>query len=391
MMLPYRKPKSPLESRVNMPTKTINPFLIIGNGRTGSTWLLTSLDLLHDVSARKEIKWEKPSFFASSNIHEIINRQSSMRKVIESLPCDDSVPTHIRGSKLIFDPDIFYCAPVFSDLAKIIEKDFKLILLKRDYLDAWLSWKVRGVYHEVNSEADLRCQHPDPMLEAIKNMVKPPSVSLTLHHGGTALSDHDGDSVAYSLMTAIDDLVQAYVNDIQGLALIRARGGMIVNYSDIKSKFGDIVRFIGSSSNTEQIEKIILSPQTRKLPSLDKYLHPIEVLREISDALDKSFLLTAEGVISPDIAWIWDSYNTGIIREPGIINAIEPFVYQAAKYYLRWVVRKPVIPDELTCVEHIKKQKRKNLYRNIVFSNALFRWKMSRDIHVFFERKVNHS
>ena len=48
-------------------------FLILGNGRTGSTWLETTLDQLPDVRARQELKL-KLDYFQHSRPSHIFGR-----------------------------------------------------------------------------------------------------------------------------------------------------------------------------------------------------------------------------------------------------------------------------------------------------------------------------
>ncbi|MGH8510086.1 MAG: hypothetical protein ACREU8_01450 [Gammaproteobacteria bacterium] len=264
-----------------------------------------------------------------------------MRSVIERVSFDPNTDASVRGSKFIFDPYYFYGPQVFSHLRRVIEPEIKLILLKRHYLDTWLSWKARGVYHDIDYSVVASGPRLNAMLDAMRNMPKPTLQTLVLHHGPGAMSEHDG--IAYPLVTAIDDLLQAYANDVQMLALVEERGGMVVDYADISRQLPGIARFIGSCSTDEEIEAVIRKPQTRKLASLEGHLHPIEPLRTISGALDRSFAMAAEGHAALALAWTWGADKDAAIGAPLVVEAIKAFGFPVSGAALRWTVQKPVV------------------------------------------------
>src|SRR6202012_2123254 len=122
-----------------------------------------------------------------------------------------------------------------------VERDIKILLLKRRYLETWLSWKVRGVYHEVNPA--LRIDTNSSLLRAIQTIPKPENIDLVLFHEGVALSDAVGRG--YQLQDMVDDMLQFYVNDIQSLDLLNERQGLVIDYSEIAPRFDEIAGVLG--------------------------------------------------------------------------------------------------------------------------------------------------
>ncbi len=318
-------------------------FLIVGNGRTGSTWLLTSLDRLPGVISRHELKWMDPSLVFRADAHFVVDQNSSIAAAIKRTSFDPDIEPKVRGSKLIFNPYHYNGPRMFANLAKIIEPNVKLILIKRNYLETWLSWKARGVYHEVNEDVGRIDPAVNPMLDAMRKMEKPATVNLVLHHNGAALSDVAG--TPYPLAIAIDDLLQMVANDIQLLSIIKERNGIIVDYADISSELGRIAEFVGAPASKEIIDNIVSKPRTMKLDRLEDCLHPIEILRNLAQAMDRAFKAAAERVSDPELPWKWIAEDAGAIGAPPVIQALERFGYSAANGTINWKVQRPVTAE----------------------------------------------
>lgn len=316
-------------------------FLILGNGRSGSTWLLTSLDLLPDVNARQEIKWPDGVSEFRKDAQTVVDRHSSMIEAIEKNSFDPNMPARVRGSKMIFNPYCFHGPQMFANLANVIEPDIDLILLKRSYLDMWLSWKARGVYHQVNEDADPHSPRSHAMLDAMREMKDPGTASLVLHHGGKSLADAVG--IAYPLETAIDDLLQMYANDLQLLPIVKGRDGLIIDYAEIPSRLTEVVSFIGADVDDKRIQNILAKPQTRKLPSLDHLLSPIDVLAQIATALDETFHSVATGTSNSQLAWTWIDAEGASIKAPVIVSALAQYGFEPHGHEIRWKIQKPYV------------------------------------------------
>jgi hypothetical protein len=316
-------------------------FLILGNGRSGSTWLLTSLDLLPDVNARQEIKWLDGVSEFRNDAQTVIDRSSSMIEAIEKNAFDPNMPAQVRGSKMIFNPYCFHGPQMFVNLASVIEPDIDLILLKRSYLEMWLSWKARGVYHQVDEGADPHSPRSHAMLDAMRQMKDPGTASLVLHHAGKSLAEAAG--IAYPLETAVDDLLQMYVNDLQLIPVVKGRDGLIVDYAEIPSRLSEVASFIGADVDDQRIHGILAKPQTRKLPSLDHLLSPFDVLAEIAGALDETFHSVARGASNPQLAWSWIDAESASIMAPLVVSVLTRFGFEPHGHEIRWKIRKPYV------------------------------------------------
>jgi hypothetical protein len=323
-------------------SKVDKRFLIIGNGRSGSTWLLTSLDLLPDVSARQELKWRRDEGGFVPDAHRFIDRSSTISDVIDGLSGGAKASENARGSKLIFDPYYFYNANAFANLRGTLGVSVSPILLRRNYLELWLSWKARGVYHELNEE-NAKDGQQDPMLKAIRRLSKPADCHLVLHHQGAPLAAFDAPAIAYPLTDAIDDLLQFYSNDIQTLNLVKSQGGLVLDYADVARRLLEVATFVGSSVDAKQIERVVQAPVTRKLSSLDHCLHPAEPLRDIAQALDNSFWDEAKSNRDPANGWEWIAPDSASIRNAGVAATLARYGFLSERGTLQWQVRKPVI------------------------------------------------
>lgn len=275
--------RSPIRAkRVASPTTTGGYFLILSNGRTGSTWLLTSLDQLVDVRAWNELKWRGPKNHRTQ--FPVDRHTVSIKSAIEGA-CEEpgALPKNAIGSKLVLDPYWFNGPERFDDLRRVIDPDVRLVHLRRDYLDMWLSWTVRGVYHRVN---EARAAEIGILPSSISAIPAPDLAPLYLTLRGQPMADAAG--TAYPFMTAIDDMLAAFINDLQLGALVRERSGIVIDYSEIAARFAEIAAFVGSTALPREINKVLAKPLTDKLESLMSFVTPIDPLRAVSSTLNRA-------------------------------------------------------------------------------------------------------
>jgi hypothetical protein len=325
-----------------------NYFLIIGNGRTGSSWLLTSLDRLADVTARREIKW--PIKDPEDHPIRLIWERDASAKAMIAAACSGSGACCI-GSKLIFDPYWFMDAELFREIASRIDHDVRVIILKRRYVETWLSWKVRGVYHRIN-RALANTGHGDAQFIArstAKEMPQP--LRLVLTHNGKPLSDPEG-ARHYDLADALDDMLVHFCNDLHALEFTKERRQCVLDYTDIGARLTEIAKFIGSQAPPAEVARVRFSPLTEKLPALSEYVKPLEPLSTISAALDEAFwsLVVAK---SGGRVWRWPEAGIAEIALPNLRSALSeagvetrwggPLSWIRRDGAFRWKVRKPVI------------------------------------------------
>ena len=167
-------------------------FLIIANGRTGSSWLVTSFDRFPDVRARSELKLRTQTVQTRETNHYIEPEMQSFVEAID-LACTDpkALPAQFFGSKLIFEPYEFSGPKIFERMQALAGAHTKIIVLKRNYLDCWLSWNARGVYHEIDQDVLCRVGGMHTQLE------KPETKDIVLHHQGVPLAEFDNARLTF--------------------------------------------------------------------------------------------------------------------------------------------------------------------------------------------------
>tara|TARA_R110002110_G_C13379123_1_gene710923 strand:- start:115 stop:1245 length:1131 start_codon:yes stop_codon:yes gene_type:complete len=309
-------------------------FLILGNGRTGSSWLTTNFNQLPDVRAHRQIGWrlgdqpDHPQRYS-------INKSDSMTAIIDAA-CDSREPTplHVAGSKFIFQPYTYTHSEIYSQLSECIEPDIKLIYLKRAYLECFLSWKVRGVAHSIDPAIDAKQRIPN----VLENHIPQTELRhLVLNSRGVPLSDVSG--TPYPVNQAVDDILVMFSNDILARRLVENRSGKIIDYSRIRDEFTALAAFIGSSATTKICRDIIANPLTQKLPDLSDYLHPSQPLAEIAGLLDNIFWQNE----SNSVSWLKD--NTLRLNIPGLADAFNRWGVVAARDgdAVIWRPQKPVM------------------------------------------------
>jgi len=324
-------------------------FLIISNGRTGSTWLLTSLDQIPDVTARHELKWPDGTPMRS-DAQYVLDPGENVRHAIDAVCAEKTRP--VKGSKLVFNPYTFHGESVFAALSDNIDRGTATILLKRRYLETWLSWKARGVYHELNEAYQGDDFSTNSMVRAMLALQKPRNIHLVLCHDGETLAPQQEGARYYPLETAIDDLLQFFSNDMQALGIVKARKGMVVDYSSVKTSLPAVARYIGTKSAPSVVESSLSQPLTKKLDPLEEYLHPLEVLAEIADALDELFADVVMGSAAPKDILQWDGQDKLVIWDQNVAETIGKYGFETTGDKLTWEVRKPVVGVNGLLPEH---------------------------------------
>lgn len=112
-------------------------FLIVGNGRSGSTWLTSALNQLPDVSADLELCWQ-PWFRTFTAAHRVIaSWRVSVRALIEN-----SVGTgneEIVGSKLVLSAKLY--GPIeIRDVVLAVDREVRIIHLTRTPAEVLVSY-----------------------------------------------------------------------------------------------------------------------------------------------------------------------------------------------------------------------------------------------------------
>lgn len=287
-------------------------FLIISNGRTGSSWLETNFNQLPDVRAYRQIGWrlgdqpDHPQRYS-------INKSDSMIAIIDAA-CDsrEPKPLKVAGSKFVFQPYTYTHMDVHVQLENCTEHSIKLIFLKRAYLESFLSWKARGVAHSINPIVNATQRIPN----VLKTHIAPAKLRhLILTARSVPLSDAAGTH--YPINRAIDDILVMFSNDIFSQRLVIGRSGRITDYAHLSNEFPELAKFIGSDASADTCRDIIANPLTQKLPELWDYLHPLEPLTEIAALLDNAFWR------NDLMSVVWQADNTLRLEITGLADAFE--------------------------------------------------------------------
>jgi hypothetical protein len=322
-------------------------FIMIGNGRTGSTWLQTTLDQLPDVRARLELKL-RLSYQDPHPMHVYIDRSTrSIKDHILQACAAESIGSGYRpifGSKLIFDPYGYLDPEVFNFLDEKLGNDIPIIFLKRNYAAQFFSWKVRGVFHRLNPEAIARLDDFDrTLVETIarhwQNQAEPRLQRIVLTLAGRPLANFPpsggGEQVIrYPLEDAIEDLLVLFYNDLKTVSLARRlRRYLMVDYDEIESRLPEIVRFLDSGASEVEVRIALGQPVTARLQALDSgFVQPAGILELISECLQQALNLTA-GDTTPDQIWRWHKKRKWIeLAVPGLAALLDRHGLRSSRF-----------------------------------------------------------
>jgi hypothetical protein len=265
-------------------------FLVLSNGRTGSTWLSTSLGQVDGVSVKGELNWWIPGQL-SRLAHIYVN--GPCREFTSGASLGDR-PNDARriGSKFVFQPYYFYGDFVFRSIRRMISPETKLVFLKRNYLATWISWKVRGVHHVLNPKKIEIIKISDPQLfESVASLDKPINRKIQFTVKGVALPVSDEcDRVFYPLEEAIDDLLVLFYNDCAAYRhLSRRFSSHRIQYETIPQQFSSLLRFLDLNSGEEEIQKIFDVPITLKLDRLNDCVDSLDLIGGVAEILDRAY------------------------------------------------------------------------------------------------------
>jgi hypothetical protein len=223
-------------------------FLIVGNMRTGSTWLETLLGALPDVATEFELKWRPP--YTPHAVHLVLETDSpTVEQILEEL--DSDLP--VVGSKFILDP--YYFSPLqFRSVQEKLSPEIRIVHLTRNPRSIFLS-RRRGIYHDLNraSTARISVRLKAAIVEAgiDKARVRPSP-------GRIAASD------------CYDELATYVGNDVRLAQLARShRHYLLVDYGEIAKRMTEIARFVGSEAGPDVSTAVIEQSPTVKLPPVE--------------------------------------------------------------------------------------------------------------------------
>ncbi len=126
-------------------------FLIVCNGRSGSTWLSTLLGQLPGVATDFEYRWSLPSNSPPDIVHRMIR---DMPGTFGRDFASWAGGARDAGSKLVFSLEPNDVAAAIEGIWQRVDPDLKLIFLIRHYADVLLSFRFRGPAHRIDPADD---------------------------------------------------------------------------------------------------------------------------------------------------------------------------------------------------------------------------------------------
>ena len=251
-------------------------FFIASNGRTGSTWLETSLGRLPDVAVDWETKWHP--VYGPGHAHRVIpDGQGTCRGMLREI----SETSPVVGSKLTFDRYRDFPFEEIPDLLEAIEPDISIIHLTRGYFDILLSFEARGGVNVIRDPSEM---------EELAGLFGKDHAILAELFGATVRrrGRNDTTKVTDDLATIFSKMFTFLLNDLLCIELSRrAIRSLHVEYSDINARFREIATFVGSRCDAETAAHVAANPVTEKLeklpPTLIKNWEQVKEMAAIFD------------------------------------------------------------------------------------------------------------
>lgn len=277
------------------------------------------------------------SYQAPIEIHAYIRVSTTSMKDQIALACriDGCTATSLpvaMGSKLKFDPYGFVDEGAFADLARIIEQDIIVILLRRSYVDIFKTWKAIGIRHLLNEGSVSRIAQSDPILVAAARRHSEPIAArhIDLVHDGRRLAasrwfSFRREAIDYRLEEAIADLLVFFCNDIRALqATAHVAERYVVSYREIGSRLHRIADVLGSAASPAEILAVLSDPVMQKIETEDQVrVRPDGLLHGLSIVLDDAFDNCLRGKLRPDDIVVHGlEANVTTFRIPGLGRAI---------------------------------------------------------------------
>jgi len=227
-------------------------FLIIGNGRTGSTWLTTLLGEYSEIDSDYELKWEPR--YPAAPLHVVIEHSSPT--IVRMLDEHIGKEGKVVGSKLILDPYRFLSQNELDSLFSKICDKLKLIYLTRDYFELNMSF-MRGAFNLTNTS-----RQSDTMLYKSLN---------SLRSDNRDRQDQEVDLSA-NKTRFIENLIVLLFNDIAISEFISFRDQPFINvdYQDLRDRLYEVANLvIPGDVDSDQFEKLIENPPIKKLKEIN--------------------------------------------------------------------------------------------------------------------------
>jgi hypothetical protein len=314
-------------------------FIILSNGRTGSSWLETSLNKLPDVVARHEVKW-RPFGYDAQDVHTVLNNEEDLlRPVLESLRDETSKNVGCEilsaGTKLTYDHHNFISLEAIPMIQQCLGADMRIVHLRRSYMEIFLSWNARGVYHVINKDHNKSNDgnYDKSFVEAVNKLQRKGAninciniVNLPAQYEENTLS-REYDCIDINFFLAVEKILLYFYYDLFSVELMRNfKNIMSLQYQDIGSDLAVVASFIGSKAEDKQVQEILEVPLVSKLSELSPNLiNPRVFFINLCTILDRT--ISKQVIEKKPISDIWEwneDYSRAQIKIPEIQELLAP-------------------------------------------------------------------
>ncbi len=236
-------------------------FLVVSNGRCGSTWMLTSLAQIPGVFADYEFKW-RPDY----HLHPIHRKFTGPDHTCHDVLAAEGCRGKAVGSKITMDPWLTGRRPSnqeklldffkmdLADFIGSVPQDVFVIHIVRDYWSIFKSGFGRGYVHKVN----LSNANPGTA------QVTAQAVHALSNHEFTPQPiDIDGNKAKNILASLV--LNDIYINGLRN----RGDRYIRISYDDISLRFKEICKVVAPWIDWQNQENYSVNSFTEKLPHLE--------------------------------------------------------------------------------------------------------------------------
>lgn len=203
-------------------------FIIIGNSRTGTTWLTTALNEIPDITTDYEVKIPPINYQKLPN--HFILCPNFKENFYPKLP-----HTKVVGTKLVLDPKP-HDESQFEYIRSCLDEEIKVIFLKRCLAEQTISQMKHGMVNILNTQKKHKKNNINARLQLESQRVaKIGDRTITLNE----------ESINFFMKSILirlanDLLIHKYLTEINHQFIV-------VDYSEIPEKFTTILRFINSA------------------------------------------------------------------------------------------------------------------------------------------------
>ncbi len=300
-------------------------FLTVSNGRSGSTWLITSLAMLPDVSADFETKFAPSVNFELLESHLLLTPGGPS---FPSLIAQRLKNAPVMGSKLVLDYHQAFSTADIDALCEAVTPEVRIVHLTRPYAEILKSF-AHGVANVLNPNFVPQDKHKAQahfknVAQMSESSIKDLRLYLVRQQFDQAMlkARRLGGQKwrKFYFLDFVRRLLVLFFNDLVLTELTRrAQSSITVAYKDIGTKLQDIGTFIGSQAGAEDYRRILDAPMTKKLKQRDDWIINWALLEKICHRLDRGLAEHRESGAPLSEVWTFTRGTDEVeVRLPGL-------------------------------------------------------------------------